>query len=286
MAMFTAYFDASGDALKQPYVVVSGYIANYLQWKSYENMWTRIHDDHGVKKPFHMAEFVSALSNPKYAQQKNARPDYIAISQDPKKARSFLLELCITQATYVNCVVTCVVPMDVYNGVSLLLDLRTVIPPYALGARMCIERVHGWERMFSVVEPVECIFEEGDFEQGKFTELMVKEGWAKPIYKKKNDYAGLQGSDQYAWEVHNYKKEGSPIINPFTSNAPQMVPLSILGCIPALHIQPTQESLINLCHDRGIDPKTGVQHDKPLKARKRKNSMLPFDSPEKSTFVP
>lgn len=185
MAMFTAYFDASGDALKQPYVVVSGYIANYLQWKSYENMWTRIHDDHGVKKPFHMAEFVSALSNPKYAQQKNARPDYIAISQDPKKARSFLLELCITQATYVNCVVTCVVPMDVYNGVSLLLDLRTVIPPYALGARMCIERVHGWERMFSVVEPVECIFEEGDFEQGKFTELMVKEGWAKPIYKKK-----------------------------------------------------------------------------------------------------
>lgn len=260
--MFTAYFDASGDALKQPYVVVSGYIANYLQWKYFEDTWTHVHDDHGVQKPFHMAEFMSALNNPNYPQQKNARADYVGISKDPKKAKNFLLNLCLTQATFVNCVVTCVVPMDIYNGISSLLDLRTVVPPYALAARMCIERVHKWEQTFSVIEPVECIFEEGDFEQGKFTDLMVDEGWDKPIYKKKNDYAGLQGSDQYAWEVHNHKKEGSPIIDPFTSNAPQMVPLSILGAIPALHIQPTQESLNNLCRNRGIDPKTGVEHGK------------------------
>lgn len=263
MAMFTAYFDASGDALKQPYVVVSGYIANHLQWKYFEDVWTQIHRDNGVREPFHMADFMAALTNPDYAKQSNARPDYIAIAKDSVKANAFLRALCLVEATFVNCVVTCPVSMSLYNGINSLLDLRTVIPPYALAARMCIERVRKWEKTFSIVTPVECIFEEGDFEQGKFTNLMVDEGMDPPIYKKKNDRAGLQGSDHYAWEIHHYKKQGSPLIDLGPAAAPVMTPLSILGSIPALHIEPTQESLIHICHDRGIDPRTGVKQDSP-----------------------
>ena len=97
MAMFTAYFDASGDALRQPYVVVSGYIANYLQWRYFEDIWTQTHDAHGVKIPFHMAEFMSALGNPKYALQASARADYVNIAKDPQRANSFLRQLCLTQ---------------------------------------------------------------------------------------------------------------------------------------------------------------------------------------------
>jgi hypothetical protein len=66
--------------------------------------------------------------------------------------------------------------MNVYQGINSLLELREVLPPYALGARMCIQRVRRWEQDYAIRPPAEIIFEEGDFEQGKFTKLMVDEG--------------------------------------------------------------------------------------------------------------
>src|SRR6476620_1644169 len=54
MAMFTAYFDASGNAEQSnSFIVVSGYIANVLQWRMLENLWTSIHQEFDMKTPFH-----------------------------------------------------------------------------------------------------------------------------------------------------------------------------------------------------------------------------------------
>lgn len=258
MAMFTAYFDASGNALDQPFVVVSGYIANYIQWKLFENMWKKVHDDNGVNLPFHMASLIEATKNPlSYANQKNARPDYISLGKDPKRAQAFFLNLSIAEATVVDCAVTGIVPMDVYNGVSSLLDLRKVVPPYALAARMCIDLIGKWEETFDVRDPVECIFEEGDFEQGKFTDLMVSEGRGVPIYKGKNEFAGLQGADHYAWERAYLRKSF------LRSDMPPRASMTlVLNAIPKLHIEATVETLINVCHMKDIDPRTGVKHDK------------------------
>jgi hypothetical protein len=53
MALFTAYFDASGNAEESDsFIVVSGYIANFSQWKMLENMWRQIHSEFGVTTPF------------------------------------------------------------------------------------------------------------------------------------------------------------------------------------------------------------------------------------------
>jgi hypothetical protein len=258
MAMFTAYFDASGNAREQPFVVVAGYLANYLQWRAFEDMWTRVHIEFNVEPPFHMSDLVEATRYPlSYANQKNARRDYIELAKDPKKARDFLLKIVLAQVTIVNCSITAIVPMDVYNGVSSLLDLRKVVPPYALGARMCLAQVNQWEREFDVKEPVECIFEEGDFEQGKFTDLMVGDGAPAPIYKKKSEYAGLQGADQYAWERAYFSKNVEGTDLPARGSFDLLV-----DTIPKLHMEATTASLIHLCHARKIDPKTGVQHDK------------------------
>jgi hypothetical protein len=256
MAMFTAYFDAAGNAQEQPVVVVSGYIANYLQWHSLELMWKNIHREHGVDLPFHMADFISATANPaRYATQRNARADYVAIANDLPKAENFLKLLCIAAETIVNCGISCSVDMGIYNGVSSLLDLRTLIPPYALAARTCIALVHEWERVFSVEEPVECIFEAGDFEQGKFTELMVDEGLNPPIYRNKKDYAGLQAADQYSWEQYYFLKKESrgqhlPARNTFKF---------LLNTIPNMHRETSTAGLIQLCQIKGIDPRTGVK---------------------------
>jgi hypothetical protein len=256
MAKMTAYFDASGSPDSQPFVVVAGYIANFYQWRVFENSWKAIHSDYGAILPFHMAEFQAATSNlERYQSQRNARQDYIDLAKDKVKATDFFKRICIAQLTIVNCGFSCSVPMSIYNNISSLLDLRTVIPPYALAARTCIHMIHRWEREFNISEPVEYIFEEGDFEQGKFTELMIDEGCPPPIYKKKRDSAGLQGADQFAWEEFFSLKQELQNSNPMVRNSFKV----LLEGIPTIRREITTESLIKLCELRGIDPKTGVK---------------------------
>jgi hypothetical protein len=73
MALFSAYFDASGNAIDQPHVVVSGFIANYLQWKLFQGEWEDAHRQYGVNLPFHMADFVAACRSAHYKNQRSAR---------------------------------------------------------------------------------------------------------------------------------------------------------------------------------------------------------------------
>ena len=253
--MFKAYFDASGSPKDHPFVIVSGYVANYLQWQRFEQEWGDAHVAFEVNRPFHMAEFVAACSTQTYQGQKNARADYVEIAKRPKRAVGFLKLLSQIQMSFVAVGVSAIVPMDIYNDVSSLLDLRDVAPPYALGARMCIQRIRRWEQDYNIRPPVECIFEQGDYEQGNFTQLMVDEGEPAPIYKKKDDFAGLQGADQYAWEQFNFlrrKRIGA-------IDVPSISAFFLLESIPKLHTEARLDFLIRLCEAKGIDPKTGIK---------------------------
>jgi len=145
--------------------------------------------------------------------------------------------------------------MSIYEEISSLLDLRKVIPPYALAARTCHAEVHIWEQQFSIQEPVECIFERGDLEQDKFTELVLNEGGDPPIYKNKKDFAGLQAADHYAWEQFWYMKKAKTGI-PFPARESFK---SLLNFIPCIHREVNRESLIHICEQKGIDPRTGVK---------------------------
>ena len=256
MAMFTAYFDAAGNAQEQPFVVVCGYVANYGQWKTLETMWAHCHKQFGADLPFHATTFMAAMDNPaRYAKQAIARPDYVRIAHDPQKADLFLRTLCIAQLSTVNCAFSCIVNMNIYNDVSSRLDLREVVPPYALGARSCLAMVHEWEATFNIEESVECIFEAGDFEQGKFTELVVSEGGPVPIYKPKDKFAGLQAAEHFGWEQFHFLKrelKGTHLPSRDTFKI-------LLNAIPRINVQVTTEGLLNLCQKKGIDPKTGVR---------------------------
>lgn len=255
IATFTAYCDASGDGNTQPRVIVSGYVANYLQWKCFEQKWQRVHDIFKVNIPFHMAEFVAATNNPKYQLQTNARADYVKIARDQNKANDFLKELSVIQLSVVHYGISCIVPMSLYEEVNSLLSLREAVPPYALAARMCIQKLHQWERQCAIAQPAEYIFEEGDFEQGKVTDLMVDEGEALPIYKKKADCAGLQGADHYAWEQSHFLRAHDK-----SGQTAMRLPFKwLLQAIPKLHTEPTLSTLIDLCHTKGIDPRLGVK---------------------------
>jgi hypothetical protein len=194
---------------------------------------------------------MSACNNPHYAQQRNARADYVRIAKDLEEANKFLYHLALCEITTLSCGISCVIPMKLYNEVDQVLHLRDVLPPYALGARVCIRQLQKWEEFLSVAEHAEYIFEAGDFEQGKFTSLMIDEGQAVPIYKNKADFVGLQAADHYAWEQSYFikKRQRYPTFESRTH-----LPLLIHG-IPKLHIEPSLEMLIGLCEIKGVKPR-------------------------------
>jgi len=199
-----------------------------------------------------MAEFIAACTTDTYKKQNNARADYVGIAKDKMRAYAFLKELVIAQATMTNCAVTCVVRMNIYNEINSLVELREKIPPFALGARYCVERIHKWEKEFEIEEPVELIFEEGDFGQGQFSDLIVSEGMSPPMYKRKEDFAGLQMADHYAWEISNRLKSEEKEKQLNREFEPRVDLLTLYWSIPRLHIEPTQESLIHISHAKGI----------------------------------
>jgi hypothetical protein len=250
MAMFTAYFDASGNSKDHPFVIVSGYVANYLQWQRFEEDWQIVHTGFNVQPPFHMAEFVAACTRDTYKQQRNARADYVELAKAPDRAEEFLKLISQIQMSFVHLGVSCIVPMQIYNEVTSVLNLEELLPPFALGARMCIQKLRNWERDYAIRPPVECVFEQGDFGQGKFTRVMADEGELLPIYKKKTDFPGLQAADQYAWEQFNFlrrKQLG-------TEDMPRKSFYFLLEAIPKLHTSPHLDFLIRLCEAKGIKP--------------------------------
>jgi hypothetical protein len=250
MAFFTAFFDASGDARNQPVVIVAGFIANLQQWGLLDHLWKRAHSEAGVSLPFHMSDLISACTNPKYAKQDNARADYVRLAENPKEVEMFIKHLATAMLTCAHCGISSVVPLELYQEANSLLDLRQLVPPYALAARMAIEKLHQWENHFTIGEPAEYIFESGDLEQEKFTHLMIVEGQQVPIYKPKKDFCGLQAADLYAWEQFN-------AFNKHTREdyAPRESGSRLIWGIPKLTVTTTLDRLIYLCEKKGIKPR-------------------------------
>jgi hypothetical protein len=247
MGFFTAYFDASGHPADQPFVIVSGYVANYTQWRMFNAMWEEEHTKIGVDIPFHMTDFMAA----RRAAQKGGtakRADYLRLND--VEASNLVLHLANWQQAYMALGVTCIVEMSEYTEINTVLSLRTIVPPYALAARVCTARVDRWRHEHGIAEPVECIFEDGDFERGKFIDLMRVEGMPAPIFKDKKEFPGLQAADYLAWEMKyqaTSQKDGKQAI--------QRLPLQRLMSIPHVYLKPTKHELISLCEAKGIMPR-------------------------------
>jgi hypothetical protein len=251
MALFSAAFDASGDGKRHPFVIVSGLVANFQQWGLFEKLWIKAHEEADVHLPLHTADLMAAINQPKYSIQSNARPDYVQLARNPERAKLFIHHLAVAAVTTISCGISCIVPMDLYGEVNSLLGLREKVPPYALGARMCLASLHEWEVFVDIAEPVDCIFESGDFEQGRLTSLLEEEHHPAPIYRKKEELLGLQGADFYAWEQFNFMRQRSMNVGYVPTESSGW----LINGIPKLHVQPTHATLINLCEKKGVKPR-------------------------------
>ena len=98
----------------------------------------------GQRKPLiSHGRIYGSYHQSRYSEQKNARSDYVEIAKDPTRWRDFIKGLVYSQATYINCAVTALVRMNVYNEMNGFIELREPIPPFALGARYCVTECDG-----------------------------------------------------------------------------------------------------------------------------------------------
>lgn len=203
MSAFTAYFDASGHPSDQPFVVVSGYVANFLQWQVFSGNWAQTHQRFDVPLPFHTTDFM------------HGKRPYDKWQRGGKEWAAFLTSLCLAQQVSMLLSISCIVDMGDFRGINEVLQLDTILPAFALGARYCVEILERWKREYGIEHPVECVFEDGDFGRGKFMDLMRVERMPAPIFKNKKDFPGLQAADHMAWEQANHLKQerraGAPL---------------------------------------------------------------------------
>jgi len=241
MPAFTAYFDASGHPSDQPFVVVSGYVANFLQWQVFNGNWAATHKRFDVRLPFHTTDFM------------HGNKPYDKWERGSAEANAFLTSLCIAQQMSILVSISCIVDMGDFRGINEVLQMDTILPAFALGARYCVELLELWQKNHEIGYPIECIFEDGDFGKGKFMELMRVERMPSPIFKDKKDFPGLQAADHLAWEQANQLKRERKA----GTSLPCSESFSRLLGIPHIHRSTTLGSLLDIAEKKGVPIRRG-----------------------------
>lgn len=239
--MFDAYFDASGHESDSPFVIVAGYVATIYQWKAFEMHWSMTLKEYGISGPFHAAEFMSYPRRGEFAKWEHGDPI----------AEKFLMAITLIQQLYPVLSVGCYVKMSEYNEVDKEYSIRSILPPYALAARVCMSSLTKWCDLYDIHE-LECIFEDGDFGRGKFIDIMRIEGHPLiPKFEDKKKFGALQAADHMAWEQNKYLK-----LEQTGKHIPAREPFNILLTLPKLHSWFPKEKLIEFCKAKGIPRRT------------------------------
>ncbi|HET6842756.1 MAG TPA: hypothetical protein VFK06_13915 [Candidatus Angelobacter sp.] len=238
--MFDAYFDASGHEADSPFVVVAGYVASIIQWKVFEHAWDATLKRYGITRGFHATDFMAIPKRAEFKKWEQGNPE----------AEQFLGELIACQQVYPVLSISCIVSMSDYNDVDRRYAIRNIFPPYALAARVCIAKASKWAEDHGIKE-LECIFEDGDFGQGKFLHVMREEG--RPIIPKteaKLKFGALQAADHLAWEQNQYRKR--EMRNP---DLPIRGSFNSLLTMPQIHSHFPKDRLEEFCKAKGVQPR-------------------------------
>jgi len=249
--MFTAYLDATGNSIDQPFLIVAGYVANVAQWQMFDSTWKRFHEEFQVELPFHMADFNDAVTSPeRYSKQKKFRKDYVAIASDVRKAKEFLHHLTRTQLLFMSCGFSAIVPMAIYKEFDQHGELSEKISPYTIAAHICTENIRKWEEFCDIPIESEVIVEAGDLGQDNFLKSMAEERKNPPIPRQGAEFCGLQAADHYAWEMaHNKKTMGR-------ENFVTRIGFELqLHGIPKRHREATAETMVHVMNMKGIKPR-------------------------------
>ncbi len=202
MAMFTAYFDASGhpDATGEAHsLFVSGFVASVEKWLRFETEWKALLNRFGITSPFHMTDFEA-----RQGQYKGLT------AEDREAFRAEAIHI-ITSNTNKAFSVGVVVPALRRLFEEYEVPESAVFPrnPYPWCAMRVSGLVRKWMRnrlKAGTIKPtdnMEFVFQQGDKHRGEFEKFSRRVYRYVPLFKGSSDFVPFQACDYLAWE-HRY----------------------------------------------------------------------------------
>jgi hypothetical protein len=206
MAIFNAYFDASGhpDATGEGSALfVSGWISTVEKWAKFERLWLDLLAENGLEPPFHMTDFQAGQGQ------------YKVIRRDEARYRAFknTAIALMTRYTHKAFSVGLVIPhlRRFYAEYEVPPELQDQ-KPFPWCAMHCMRLVYIWmnNRLSAgtakPTDQIEIIFQQGDKDRGAFLEHAELVYRNPPTLTRNLAAVPFQACDYLAWEHRNWLK--------------------------------------------------------------------------------
>lgn len=187
MAVFTTYFDASGNK-RTSVLTVAGFVSRVSKWDRFNSEWSAILSREHVTS-MHMTDFASTEKQFKSWRGQSER------------RRKFISDLtdCIRRNT--NKGFAASVYISDYNEVDKEYMVREALgQPFTLCAPTCLGALKSWaERKHMKPEQVLVLIERGDDDQAEFIKVARIDGF-KVVCLNKEDAQAFQAGDIAGWK--------------------------------------------------------------------------------------
>jgi len=189
IAVFSAYFDASGTKKEQRVLTVAGFVGRVPKWDRFNLEWSAILSEENVTA-MHMTDFASS------------RGEFVSWKGQAERRRKFISLLCECIKRHTNKGFASSVILSDYREVNAKFMLSEGVgKPYTLCARACLGALAQWAKKKKVKnEDMLVSVEHGDQDQGELIKMARSDGF-KVIPISKADVQAFQAGDLVAWKT-------------------------------------------------------------------------------------
>lgn len=192
MAMFTAYFDASGhpDDPNVRSLTVAGFLASTDQWSIFDRRWKKILEKYEV--PYlHMKEFS------------HSQGEFVGWDQDPKKQQrpKFIGELVTLLQKMMRRSFAQTISLDDYRENEKQYKIRKIASPLAItGLRAVRDLVAATKAMHQPLNELLVFFEDGDIDKRNLDDWVNGVLGIKLHFECKGKIKAFEACDLLAYE--------------------------------------------------------------------------------------
>jgi hypothetical protein len=178
MALYTGFYDASGDEHHRESVTVCGVVARADHWPILERNWNAVLAAFGVHH-YHGRELFLSLG------------EFASWTCYPEKARSFLMALIDAAKNSVDFTRTVTAFKDDIDAIDNRFHFKREHGAYALCGSLCVRFCHDWIRTQRPARDPIHFIEEGDAGQDKLMRMLSREGLTGIRFPKKDVVSGV-----------------------------------------------------------------------------------------------
>jgi len=201
IAIFSAYFDASGHPDEQDVLTVAGYAATVENWIRFEDEWKDILKSEGVTS-FHMTDFAS--SGGEYKSWKGKTPVQTARRKNFTERTAQCIEKSCTKFFRAS------VYIPDYNKVNADFKLEEAAgKPYALCGTQAAYMLRKWAADLGVLDTLLYYFENGDKDKNDFIRVHQAAFKREPKFLDKDEAIPFQAADFNAWKLRTALHESN-----------------------------------------------------------------------------